>query len=166
LFIFQFEFLPIAFLIIYVGAIAVLLLFVLMMLNIKVAEIQQNFDSFLPAMLLLSFVFVLAFVCLFIRVESLSILNLASIQHAYDYLNFEGAELTFIDKTGILPNLKSVSLILFTDYLFSFIIAGFVLLLAMVAAITLTIHKSFVSNTQNVYNQVMADFENTIVNFK
>jgi NADH-quinone oxidoreductase subunit J len=43
LFLFNFEFLPVIFLIVYVGAIAVLFLFVLMMLNIKYAELQENY---------------------------------------------------------------------------------------------------------------------------
>jgi NADH-quinone oxidoreductase subunit J len=58
LFLFNFEFLPIAFLVIYVGAIAVLFLFVLMMLNIKLAELKENYFGFLPISIILSFVFI------------------------------------------------------------------------------------------------------------
>lgn len=48
LFLFNFEFLPLSFLVIYVGAIAVLFLFILMMLNIKLAILNQNFNNLLP----------------------------------------------------------------------------------------------------------------------
>jgi len=59
LFLFNLEFLPISFLVIYVGAIAVLFLFVLMMLNIKLAELQRNISGFLPFALLLGFTFII-----------------------------------------------------------------------------------------------------------
>ena len=57
LFMFNLEFLPISFVIIYVGAIAVLFLFVLMMLNIKFAELTENTTNNLPFVLVFSLLF-------------------------------------------------------------------------------------------------------------
>ena len=48
LFLLELEFLPIVFLVVYVGAVAVLFLFVLMMLNIKLAELRENTTHYLP----------------------------------------------------------------------------------------------------------------------
>jgi len=59
LFLLNLEFLPITFLVVYVGAIAVLFLFVLMMLNIKLTELKSESSHFLPVACLLGIVFVL-----------------------------------------------------------------------------------------------------------
>ena len=56
-FLFNFEFLPISFLIVYVGAIAVLFLFVLMMLNIKLAELQESYNNFWAISIFLEYFF-------------------------------------------------------------------------------------------------------------
>lgn len=66
---------------------------------------------------------------------------------------------------GLSTNVKNISQALFKNYLFHFILAGFVLLLAMVAAIVLTLQKTFVSKNQNIYKQIMSDYNNTIVNY-
>ena len=166
LFLFNFEFLPIAFLVIYVGAIAVLFLFVLMMLNIKLAELQDNHSSFIPVSLVLSFLFITELLFLF-RSEFvfLDIFNSQSLYFLSDLSNLPNSKIDFSSLLGSYPNLKTVAVAIFSDYLFQFLVAGYVLLLAMVAAIILTIQKTFVSKTQNIYSQVLADFENTIVNY-
>jgi len=53
------EFLPIAFLVIYVGAISVLFLFVLMTLNIKLAELHETFYNFVPVLIIFGVIFLL-----------------------------------------------------------------------------------------------------------
>jgi len=65
LFLFDFEFLPIVTLVIYVGAIAVLFLFVLMTLNIKLSELQSQQAYYLPFSIILGFSFLMELVCLF-----------------------------------------------------------------------------------------------------
>ena len=51
------EFLPIVFLVVYVGAVSVLFLFVVMMLNIKIIEIHENFFNYLPVGIIIGFIF-------------------------------------------------------------------------------------------------------------
>jgi|MDTG01.3.fsa_nt_gb NADH-quinone oxidoreductase subunit J len=166
LFLFNFEFLPISFLVIYVGAIAVLFLFVLMMLNIKLAELQENYYSFLPIAIIFGFIFLVELLFLF-RSEFvfLDIFNESSIVFLSDFLNISSAKTDFNTMFGVNSNIKTISIALFNNYLFSFILSGFVLLLAMVAAIILTIQKTFVSKTQNIYAQIMADYSNTVVHY-
>ena len=65
LFLLQLEFLPISFLVIYVGAIAVLFLFVMMMLNIKLAELKDDSFHFVPIALFLIMIFTLEIFSLF-----------------------------------------------------------------------------------------------------
>jgi len=61
--------------------------------------------------------------------------------------------------------MKALGQILFTEYFYQFIIVGYILLLAMIGAIVLTLHKTFVSKSQNIYAQVLRDFETSIVNY-
>jgi NADH-quinone oxidoreductase subunit J len=166
LFLFNFEFLPISFLVIYAGAIAVLFLFVLMMLNIKLAELQENYLTLVPVASFFAILFLLEFSFLF-RSEFLLLNNLSneSIVFLSDILNTTTNSLSFDKFFCLNANLKTIALALFSDYLFSFIVAGYVLLLAMIAAIILTLQKSFVSKTQNVYNQLMADYQKSIINY-
>jgi NADH:ubiquinone oxidoreductase subunit 6 (subunit J) len=166
LFLFNFEFLPVAFLVIYVGAIAVLFLFVLMMLNIKLAELQESHSALLPIAGIFGFIFFIEFLFLF-RTEFtfLNNINASSISFLSDILNIPTTRISFDILLGAHSNLKTIAITLFSSYLFSFIIAGYVLLLAMVAAIILTIQKSFVSKSQNVYTQIMADYQKSIINY-
>lgn len=167
LFTFNFEFLPIAFLVIYVGAIAVLLLFVLMMLNLKLAELQNNLNSFLPTSLVLFVFFIVAFIFIFSSdIVLIDTFNFSTTQLLLDSANIDTNKLLFSDSVGFSFNLKNVALPLFTDHIFPFILSGFVLLLAMIASIVLTLNKNFIGKSQNIYTQIMANFDESIVSFK
>jgi NADH-quinone oxidoreductase subunit J len=166
LFLFNFEFLPISFLVIYVGAIAVLFLFVLMMLNIKLAELQENYNTLLPISLVFSSVFLANLIFLF-RSEFLllHLSNANAILFLSDTLNIAIQNINFSDLLGLNNNLKTIALAIYTDYLLGFLVAAYILLLAMVAAIVLTLQKLFISKSQNIYAQIMSDFQKTVVNY-
>jgi len=166
LFLFNFEFLPISFLVIYVGAIAVLFLFVLMMLNIKLAELQENYATLLPISLVFSVIFLTNFIFIF-RSEFLlmHLSNANAILFLSDTINVTAQNVNFSNLLGLNNNLKTIALALYTDYLIAFLLAGYILLLAMVAAIVLTIQKLFISKSQNIYTQIMSDFNKTVVNY-
>ena len=166
LFLFNFEFLPISFLVIYVGAIAVLFLFVLMMLNIKLAELQDNFFSFAPFSLVFGFVFLAELLFLF-RSEFvlLDAFDENSLYFLTDFLCVSKKKTDFVNLFCSYPNLKTIANALFRENLFPFLVGGYVLLLAMIAAIILTVQKTFIAKTQNIYTQILADFNNTVVNY-
>jgi len=65
LFILGIEFVPVSFIVIYVGAIAVLFLFVLMMLNLKASELNQNNSLIMPILVILFFAFFIQYFLLF-----------------------------------------------------------------------------------------------------
>jgi NADH:ubiquinone oxidoreductase subunit 6 (subunit J) len=164
LFLFSFEFLPISFVVIYVGAIAVLFLFVLMMLNIKLAELHESYYNFLPLSIFLGLFFIFEFLCVF--QYDLSFINAfhgSSVYFLSDFLNCFSTNLHFNDMLSLFSNIKTISTAMFTDYLYCFLLSGFVLLLAMVSAIVLTLQKNFVSKTQNIYEQILRDFNSTLV---
>jgi|TARA_B110001450_G_scaffold207241_1_gene197543 NADH-quinone oxidoreductase subunit J len=149
-----------------VGAIAVLFLFVLMMLNIKLAELQESYYSFIPISLVFGFVFITELLFLF-RSEFvfLDVFNESSLYFLSEFLDVSNTKVAFNGFFGTNTNIKILATSIYNDYLFAFLVAGYILLLALVAAIILTIQKTFVSKTQNIYSQILADFNNTIVNY-
>ena len=121
--IFKAEFLAMTLLIVYVGAVAVLFLFVVMMLNISESIIKEGFLRYFPFGLLLISIFL---------IELFMIFN-------SDKIIFPESGLIKINEIMNLgmDNTKSLGLFLYTDYFIIFQISGFVLLLAMIGAIVL-----------------------------
>jgi len=120
---FNAEFLGILFIIIYVGAIAVLFLFVIMMLNIKVLSIVNYF--FAPIFLLIG---IILFFQLF--------LNLLNIFSSKDVLE----QASFLQSFDGLENINIFGQVLYNYFLIGFLIAGIILLVAMIGAIVLTLN--------------------------
>jgi len=121
--IFKAEFLAMTLLIVYVGAVAVLFLFVVMMLNITESVIKEGFLRYFPFGLLLISIFL---------IELFMIFN-------SDKIIFPESGLLKINEIMNLgmDNTKSLGLFLYTDYFIIFQISGFLLLLAMIGAIVL-----------------------------
>ncbi|MDC2965895.1 NADH-quinone oxidoreductase subunit J [Alphaproteobacteria bacterium] len=121
--IFKAEFLAMTLLIVYVGAVAVLFLFVVMMLNISESIMKEGFLRYFPFGLLLISIFL---------IELFMIFN-------SDKIIFPETGLIKINEIMNLgmDNTKSLGLFLYTDYFIIFQISGFLLLLAMIGAIVL-----------------------------
>ena len=159
------EFLPIAFLVIYVGAISVLFLFVLMTLNIKLAELHENFYNFVPVLIIFGVIFLLELLLILsgdygsfdFRENSLLLLS--------DFLFKTSQENDFINFITANTNIQNISQTLFFDFIYEFLLAGFVLLFAMVGAILITIEKTFLKKTQNVYSQILRNYNNSLVSY-
>ena len=166
LFLIIFELLPISFIIIYVGAVAVLFLFVLMMLNIKLAELLDTGSNFLPiTILFMALFFIEFFVILLFDFESLELLNSNAIFLLSDFINPQKININFPSYIGAPSNILNISHALFSKYFFEFLGSGLVLLLAMVGTITLTLQKRFINKYQNVYYQILRDHKRSIVPF-
>ena len=120
----QAEFLALALVVVYVGAVMVLFLFVVMMLDINLARLRAGFWSYLP---------VGATVALLLVIEMVIVL----------YYNFGGVE--GAPAREPLPerysNTKELGRLLYTEYVYPFEIAAVVLLVAIVAAIALTLRR-------------------------
>lgn len=118
------EFLSITLVLVYVGAVMVLFLFVVMMLDINIAEIREGFVSYLPVGFLIGFVVLMEMGMIvgpeFFGLERYS----APVPHAVDYSNTE-----------------ELGKVLYTVYVYPFEIAAAILLVAIVAAIALTMRR-------------------------
>jgi NADH:ubiquinone oxidoreductase subunit 6 (subunit J) len=116
LFLLNLEFLPITFLVVYVGAIAVLFLFVLMMLNIKITEMKAENVHFLPVATLLAIVFILEIFVL-MRLEFLPLTF--SFVHAPFVSDFANYNISFLESSLFYlneSNMRSLGQILFVEY--------------------------------------------------
>ena len=118
------EFLAIALVMVYVGAVMVLFLFVVMMLDINLERIRQGFWSYLPVGALIGILMV---------VEMVMVLG-----GRYFGLVAMPAPTAFPDGYS---NTKELGRLLYTDYVYPFELASIVLLVAMVAAVALTLRK-------------------------
>ena len=135
------EFLAMVVLIVYIGAVAVLFLFVIMMLDINISKLRQTFLNYLPIGLLVGFIILLEL----IYVVSQSKLNFT------ETISTNNNNIS----NQMLDNTKAIGNILYTDYFLLFQISGIILLVAMIGAIFLTIRKREGAKKQNIYKQIL-----------
>jgi len=130
------EFLALLLVIIYVGAVAILFLFVVMMLNIEIKEIKKSFFRFLPVVLVVALI-------LFVELYYAIVVDMGGVLPEAIYpINYE------------ISNIHNIGMILYTDFFFHFQIAGLVLLLAMMGAVVLTLRKRDGVKKQKIIKQV------------
>lgn len=131
------EFIAMLLVIVYVGAVAVLFLFVVMMLDIEVAAMRAGFARYLPLGL------------------ALAVALLAEVIIAFQAWSVGGVQLA-ARAAPISPevsNIQAIGNLLYTRYLFIFEGAGLVLLVAMIGAIVLTHRKRGGVRPQNIAKQ-------------
>jgi len=120
----QAEFLALTLVVVYVGAVMVLFLFVVMMLDINMARLRRGFWSYLPLG---------AFVALLLVAEMVLVL-------AGRYAGFHDAPAPPPLAAGY-SNTKEIGRLVYTEYVYPFEIAAVILLVAIVAAIALTLRR-------------------------
>ena len=145
------EFLAMILVVVYVGAVAVLFLFVVMMLDINFIKLREGFLQYLPFGALLGIVLIVELGILFLT-KSFSQNNLII------YLKFPA--ITEIENTKMLGS------VLYTKYFFLFQISGLILLVAMIGSITLTLRYKNKSKKQIIYNQNNLDTSQAIIKKK
>jgi len=132
------EYLGMLTLIVYVGAVAVLFLFVVMMLNVNFKELRAGFLSYLPFGSLIGIVLLIE-ICLMVT--------------TWKYKD------SFIKTSEIkinsnLSNTEAIGNVLYTDYLHYFQISGLILLVAMIGAILLTFRRKDNLKRQDITKQI------------
>jgi NADH-quinone oxidoreductase subunit J len=132
------EFLAMLLVVVYVGAVAVLFLFVVMMLDVDFAELKQGFLSYMPIGALIAFAL---------------LAELALVASAANATN--GAPIAIApEQAGEVTNAEAIGRVLYTDYLLVFQMAGLVLFVAMVGAIVLTLRHRAGVKKQDIAAQV------------
>ena len=139
------EFLSLIILMVYIGAIAVLFLFVIYMLNIKIIELNEMNSSYLLGISLVLFIvfFELLINFLFYNSDNQNISYTANL-FVEDWSNL------FYH----LSNIKIIGINLYFANYFLFIIISVILLLAMIGSIVLTSQKTFFLKEQDIFEQI------------
>ena len=132
------EFLAMTLIIVYVGAVAVLFLFVVMMININFTKLKEGFLKYLPFGLLLSFIFLTELTFIF----SDFVIDLKEPK-----INIENL---FVSGNS---NTKSLGLFMYTEYFIIFQMSAYILLVAMIGAIVLAYEKKKKIKSQDIFHQ-------------
>jgi NADH-quinone oxidoreductase subunit J len=140
------EFLAIILVLVYVGAVMVLFLFVVMMLDIKVEEVRAGFNKFASPLGLAIAVIVIAEIASVVWVKKLGLADApAPVAQAADY-----------------SNTKALGELLYTQYLYPLQLAAAILLIAIVAAIVLTMRKRAGQKLQDISAQVAVNAKDRV----
>ena len=135
------EFVAMLLIIVYVGAVAVLFLFVVMMLDVDFAELKAEMARYMPLALLIGLIILMQFVMAF---------------GAWDSAKGAGANLAQpvpVDR----HNTEALGVILYDQYFLLFQLAGLILLVAMIGAIVLTLRHRKDIKRQDIIGQMMRD---------
>ncbi len=128
------EFLALLIVMVYVGAVAVLFLFVVMMLDVDFVEMKQGFLQYLPVGALVG---VVLFIEMFL------------VGAAY----FSGEPTTVVERDPNVSNLEAFGEVLYTEYAGMFEAAGLILLVALIGAVVLTLREREGVRKQNILEQ-------------
>lgn len=137
------ELLAMLLVIVYVGAVAVLFLFVVMMLDINVVKLKEGYMKYLPVGIAIALI-------LFMEL-ALAI-----------YASVNGVKLYSPPVVGDITNTEALGRVLYTDYMYLFQIAGIILLVAMVGAIVLTLRHRDGVKRQSIEKQLTRNARNAI----
>ncbi|NQD36516.1 NADH-quinone oxidoreductase subunit J [Permianibacter sp. IMCC34836] len=129
------EFLSIALVLVYVGAVMVLFLFVVMMLDVDYAAVKQGFTRYLPLGVIAA---LLVFFGIWGMVRSGGFSLGAAVPAG----------------GGVTPNIEVLGKLLYTDYFYAFELAAVILLVALIAAVALTFRGTRMRKIQDVGRQV------------
>ena len=141
------EFLAMILVVVYVGAVAVLFLFVVMMLDINFVKLREGFLQYLPFGALLGIVLIIELGILFLT-KSFSENSLSKF-----------VELPIMNDV---ENTKLIGQVLYTNYFYLFQISGLILLVAMVGSITLTLRDRGQVKRQDISQQNYLDANDSI----
>jgi len=129
------EFLAFILMIVYVGAVAVLFLFVVMMLDIDFRELRQGFVRYLPIGAAVGFLLLVELITTVIAWVSVPVVTPPPL-------------------AGSVDNVHALGRVLYTDYFYPFQVSGLILLVAMIGAIVLTLRHKKDARRQRLSQQL------------
>lgn len=143
------EFLSIILILVYVGAVMVLFLFVVMMLDINITQAREGFVKYMPFGILFFFI-------------------MSALLSAFFYSQFENSDKNIILSIDLIgtDNTKNLGYLLYTEYVVAFEIAAVILLLGIISAITLTHTKNQDTKYQDPSDQVSVTKKDRLIIIK
>ena len=133
----QAEFLGIVLVLVYVGAVMVLFLFVIMMLEVNVEAVKRSLTRYAPLGIVVALVMAVELV-----------------QLIWAHGSVQEKAVAFAQRPEGYSNTRALGSVLYTEHVYAFEVAAVILLLAIVAAITLTMRKRPGLKVQNIARQV------------
>ena len=147
LFCLEVEFLALSFVIVYIGAVSILFLFVVMMLNIKIIELNNELIHYFPIGSLIGLIFLFNVFLMLLKSNLIPLLNINFFDQFF-LINW----FNIIENTS---NLEVIGSLLYTYYFYFFMLSAIILLVAMVGAIVLTAqNKDVTIYTQEIFHQL------------
>lgn len=185
LFLLNVEYLAMVYVVVYIGAIAVLFLFVVMMLNIKLLEVNDTVWRYIPigvlvmlvlffeVFYLLSHAFYIPFTSsyIFMFCEVIPFYISSDLRFFLDFFNYTtvpvdafdlNSRLNWFDNIVNVDNIHSIGYLMYSYYGVSFILSSFILLVAMLGSIILTLRDSLVTKRQDLFSQVSRTFSDSL----
>jgi len=155
LFLLECEYISLIFIIIYVGAIAVLFLFVVMMLDIKTIYLAKDSLKYFPFGSFLGFVFL---------IEILIVVpNIFDSANPYTTNFLSNYHSDWFNKLDYFTEIVSIGHLLYTDYIIQFLLSGNILLLATIGPVTLVLVRSIESTkTQVTFKQLSRTYSSVL----
>ena len=141
------EFLAMILVVVYVGAVAVLFLFVVMMLDINFVQLREGFLQYLPFGALLGIVLFVELIMIFLS-NKLTDISLV--------------EYNVLPAFKEIENTKEIGSVLYTKYFYLFQLSGLILLVAMIGSIVLTLRQRPGVKKQSIYKQINIDAKRAI----
>lgn len=141
------EFLAMLLVVVYVGAVAVLFLFVVMMLDVDFVRLREGYARYLPFAAVIAAVLLVEMIVISVTVASGGAAA--------------GATAPAVG-TEDMSNIEAIGRVLYTDYVYFFQAAGIVLLIAMIGAIVLTLRHKPGVRRQKIHDQVTRDAKTAI----
>ena len=156
LFLLKCEFLSLVFILIYVGAIAILFLFVVMMLDLKISNRSKNNLKYFPFGFTIGSVFLTEIVLVVTETFKTNPYKNSILSNFY---------VNWFDKIDVFMEIQAIGQVVYTQYVLQFLVAGNVLLLATLAAVVLTINTNLknVDKTQVIFKQLSRNYKNVLI---
>ena len=134
--------------VVYVGAVAVLFLFIVMMLDVDFVELRSGVMQYMPVGLVLGVVLLMEMIIVF-----------GGWSLSPDIASHVGEPIPDLAQTS---NIEAIGALLYTKYIYYFLTAALILLVAMIGAIVLTLHHRKNIKRQNIARQVGRTVGNSI----
>ena len=157
LFLLKCEFLSLIFILIYVGAIAILFLFVVMMLDLKMSNKKETTLKYFPFGFIIGTVFL---------TEIVLVIGETFKSNPYKDSVLSNFYINWFDKIDVFTEIQAIGQVVYPQYVLQFLVAGNVLLLATLAAVVLTMNMESKKNykTQVIFKQLSRNYKNVLIN--
>ena len=156
LFLLKCEFISLIFILIYVGAIAILFLFVIMMLDLKDYNLKKDSLKYFPFGLIIGTIFFL---------EIVLVIEDTFTSNPYDNLIITNFYVNWYNKLDTFTEINAIGQVVYTKFVLQFLVAGNVLLLATLAAVVLTVNTKSKVNYKNqiIFKQLSRNYKNVLI---